>query len=159
MNIETPIRSAAVFDPVAFFDGRVEASGMVTDFRGRITRRFVARFDGEQVAPDAIEIREQLRYLDGGMDIRNWRIARTGEGVWRADADGLVGSARITRDDDHPGDSRWAYTMAIPVNGKSIRFAMEDIMSMVSADEMVAQTPMRKFGLTLATITSCYRRP
>jgi hypothetical protein len=157
MNIETPITANIAFDPLEFFSGIVEASGMVVDFRGRITRSFTARFDGERTG-DAIRIREVLHYNDGAKDVRLWHITPISEGVWSAAAEGLDPPAIIRRDIAHPARNRWAYTMRVPVQGRMIRFAFEDIMTQTGPDNMVAITTMKKFGLTLAHLSSEYRR-
>jgi hypothetical protein len=157
VNISTPILAQLHFDPLDFFHGLVDASGMVVDFRGRITRSFIARFEGERQA-DAIRIRESLNYSDGVREYRLWHIAPFGEARWSARADGLVGSAIIARDAQNAAQSRWTYQMDIPVSGRTFRFGLQDIMTLVAPDRMVAQTPMKKFGLTLATISSEYRK-
>jgi Protein of unknown function (DUF3833) len=158
MNIESPIVRALVFDPLDFFDGMVDASGMVADFRGRVTRRFTATFDGQRLADDAIRIAEVLTYGDGLKEYRSWQISRLSPDSWRARAEGLAGDGLIRRSDKELAESRWTYDMDIPVNGFSFRFGFEDIMTMVSLDEMVALTPMKKLGLTLGHIASSYRR-
>jgi hypothetical protein len=157
VNISTPIVAQLQFDPLDFFNGLVEASGMVVDIRGRITRSFTGRFDGERQG-NGIRIRESLTYNDGVREHRLWEMTPNGADSWNASADGLVNGARIARDPQNAAHSRWTYQMDIPVAGRVIRFALQDIMTLVAPDRMVALTPMKKFGLTLATISSEYRK-
>jgi hypothetical protein len=157
MNMILPVETALRFDPLDFFDARVEASGMVVDFRGRITRSFTARFDGVR-AGNSINIREKLVYDDGASDQRTWDIQLASPDSWNASANGLVGGAVIRRDPAKPAHSHWTYKMDIPVAGRSLRFAMEDIMTLLEPNRMVALTPMTKFGIKFAHIASEYRR-
>jgi hypothetical protein len=157
MNMTLPVETALSFDPLDFFDARVEATGMVVDFRGRITRSFTARFDGSR-SDNSIEIREKLIYDDGSSEQRLWHIHPASPDSWNAAANGLVGNAIIRRDPAKPAQSRWTYKMDIPVAGRNLRFAMQDIMTMVEPNRMVALTPMTKFGIKFAHIASEYRR-
>jgi hypothetical protein len=157
MNMTLPIVAGLAFDPLTFFDGCVKASGMVVDLRGRITRRYTARFDGKRQG-DVIAIDEKLIYEDGAADQRHWQIRLTKPGCWIAVADGLVTDAVIQCDAADPAQSRWTYMMDIPVRGRKLRFAMEDIMTLVEPNRMLALTPMKKFGIKFAHITSEYRR-
>ena len=158
MNIETRLKKALAFDPLDFFEGHVAASGMVVDFRGRVTRRFTATFDGKRDSAQVIGISEVLTYGDGLKEFRNWKISTSGPDVWRAQADGLAGDGLIQRSSSNPAESRWTYQMDIPVHGRSWRFGFEDIMTMTSPDDMVALTPMKKLGITLGHIASSYHR-
>ncbi len=157
MNISMPIVAHLIFDPLDFFDGLVDASGMVVDLRGRIIRSFTGRFDGTR-SGDSISIREALVYNDGSREHRLWHITSCADGVWSARAEGLLGDPMIRRDAQNPAHSRWTYQMDIPVSGRALRFSLQDIMTLVAPDRMVALTPMKKFGFTLAHISSEYRK-
>jgi Protein of unknown function (DUF3833) len=157
MNMILPVEAALSFNPLDFFAARVEATGMVVDFRGRITRSFTARFDGVR-NDQSIDIREKLIYDDGNIDERLWHIQAVSPDSWSAAANGLVGGAIIRRDPLKPAQSRWTYKMDIPVSERNLRFTMQDIMTLVEPNRMVALTPMTKFGIKLAHIVSEYRR-
>jgi hypothetical protein len=157
MNIQAPVRQT-LFDPLDFFEGDVAASGMVVDWRGQVTRSFTALFSGHRAGPDEIAIFEQLSYSDGASEHRRWTISHAGEGLWQGTASGLATPVLIRRLADTPAQSRWTYDMDIPIGGREMRFAFEDIMIQVSEREMIALTPMRKLGITLARISSSYRR-
>jgi hypothetical protein len=144
-----------VQDPTAFFEGRVEAHGFVCDWKGRLRRQFSAIFDGHS-DERGISINEVLTYTDGGVDHRTWRIEPNGADGFTARADGVIGVADIRR--VRPTETRWTYQMDLPINGRNMRFAFEDIMVQVDADTIVVDTPIRKFGLRVAGITTIYKR-
>jgi Protein of unknown function (DUF3833) len=156
-NMTMSIEKNLFFDPLEFFNARVEATGMVVDFHGRITRSFTAGFDGIR-SGNAIDIKEKLIYNDGTVEQRQWHIHMVSAAHWIGTTNGLVGEALINRDKQNPAQNRWRYKMDIPVGGRARRFDMEDIMTLVEPDRMLALTPMRKFGIKLAYISSEYRR-
>lgn len=157
MNMTMPIATVLHFDPLNFFDARVEATGMVVDFRGRITRNFVASFDGVR-SGNSIDIHERLIYNDGITEQRQWHIRAASSACWIGTTNGLVGEALIERDTQSPAQNRWRYKMDIAVGKRVLRFDMEDIMTLVEPGRMLALTPMRKFGIKLAHIATEYRR-
>jgi hypothetical protein len=152
-----PIMREMHFNPLQFFNGLVEASGMVMDFRHQITRSFIARFEGS-MASDTMIVNEQLSYSDGEVDHRLWHFKAMGPRSWSATANGIIGTAIIKTSDNNPAHSRWTYQMDVPMKNRTLRFAMQDHMTLVEPNRMVALTPMKKFGLTLAHITSEYRK-
>jgi Protein of unknown function (DUF3833) len=152
-----PVESNLIFDALDFFDARVEATGMVVDFRGHITRSFAARFDGVR-SGNAIDIHETLTYNDGANEQRHWHIRAVSTARWIGTTNGLVGAALIERDSRNPAQNRWRYKMDIAVGKRMLRFDMEDIMTLVEPGRMLALTPMRKFGIKLAHISTEYRR-
>ncbi len=157
MNMALPTENALVFDPLDFFDARVDATGIVVDFRSRITRSFIARFDGVRTG-STINIHEKLTYNDGVSEQRQWHIRAASATRWIGTTNDLVGEANIERDRQNPAQNRWRYKMDIPVGGRALRFDMEDIMTLVEPGRMLALTPMRKFGIKVAHIASEYRR-
>jgi Protein of unknown function (DUF3833) len=157
MEITVPNVSSLRFDPLTFFEGVVESCGMVVDFRGRITRRYAARFEGAR-QDNSLCIEEHLNFSDGVTEQRHWKIHRSTPGHWIAIADGMATAAMIRCDTADPAQSRWTYKMDLPVRGRTCRFAMEDIMTLVEPNRMLALTPMKKFGIKIAYISSEYRR-
>jgi Protein of unknown function (DUF3833) len=145
-----------VFDPVAFFTGRVACDGFITDRASRVRRCFTILFDGKRTG-DAIDIAEALYFNDGEVQYRQWHIKPAGAHQWLGTANDIPtpivikpGQSRI--------ESRWTYGMALPIGGRQISFAFEDVMVMITPNQMTALTYVRKFGITVAQIVTSYRR-
>lgn len=156
MNVETRIRPVASFiaDPLAFFDGRVEAHGFFADRAGTVRRRFTASFIGSAAA-DSIAIDEVLIYDDGEICRRAWALARDGEG-WRGTATDVAGELVISRLSNQ--ETRWRYEMDIPLGRRAIRFQVEDCMVQSTPEDWVSLTTIRKFGIAVGRIACTYRR-
>ncbi len=159
MNLESKITPAAAlvlqpFDPLRFYDGHVGAKGFVVRRNGDLVRTFVAQFSGVR-DKDSITIHEVIDYDDGDQDLRHWHITKSGKGIWTANVEGLVGVCTI-RSGKRLEECRWSYRMKVPIKNRLIAFDFEDIMVSLSESEMVSLTPMKKFGITVATINCRY---
>lgn len=161
MNIERRIfpdtRAVELqFDPMHFFAGDVMCDGFVIDRMSRVRRSFVISFFGTRT-DDKLTVEETICFHDGEITHRNWEFVATGDGAWIAHANDIPGDITIRRG-AHAGESRWRYSMTLPVAGRNSLFSFEDVMVMTSATQLTAVTHIRKFGIGLAQIISSYRK-
>ncbi|MCB1746188.1 MAG: DUF3833 domain-containing protein [Gammaproteobacteria bacterium] len=154
VRVEDYAETAPAFDPRRFFDGEVQAWGIVQDWRGRVVRRFAVDIRGQRDG-DAIVLDESFRYADGERDTRTWRITPDGDGTYAGRADDIVGSAR-----GEAGGSamRWRYAMDLAVDGRTWRVAFDDWMWQLDERVLVNRSRIRKFGLTVAEVTLFMQR-
>jgi hypothetical protein len=162
MNMQTKISDDAAashgfaFDPVIFFQGRVACDGFIIDRASRVRRTFTILFEGTQ-AGDAVDIAEILYFNDGEIQHRQWHIKPDGPGRWHGTANDIP-TPIVIQQGSRLSDSRWTYGMALPISGRQINFAFEDVMELIAPSHMSALTYVRKFGFTVAQIISSYRR-
>ncbi|MEQ8493141.1 MAG: DUF3833 family protein, partial [Gammaproteobacteria bacterium] len=86
LRLEDYADATPQFDPRTFFDGRVQAWGVVQDWRGRVVRRFEVDIAGHREG-DGVVLEEDFVYANGERDQRTWHISPDGAGrfVGRAD--------------------------------------------------------------------------
>ncbi|MGM9483177.1 DUF3833 domain-containing protein [Roseateles sp. NT4] len=137
------------FDLRSFFNGPLTAKGMFTDRAGRVVKRFsvqmVARWDG-----DAGVLDERFQYSDGTTQRRVWRLRATGQGRYVGTADDVVGEAA----GESAGNAfRWAYTLALPVDGRVWDVALDDWMFLLDERTVLNRSSMSKFGLHVGDVT------
>lgn len=161
MNIEPRFIAAnaiqdLAFDPVQFFDGKVACDGFIADRGGRVRRSFPILFTGSRNG-DGIDIFETMYFNDGEVMERRWHIEPESAGHWHATANDIPGPIAIERG-RHPGESRWTYSMALPIGGRPLSFDFEDVMVMAGPGLVTAVTHIRKFGIKVAEIITCYRQ-
>ncbi len=137
------------FDLRSFFDGPLTAKGMFTDRAGRVVKRFsvkmVARWDGDVGVLD-----ERFQYSDGTTQRRVWRLRATGPGRYVGTADDVVGEAA----GESAGNAfRWAYTLALPVDGRVWDVALDDWMFLLDERTVLNRSSMSKFGLHVGDVT------
>ncbi|MEM8798902.1 MAG: DUF3833 family protein [Pseudomonadota bacterium] len=159
MNMISPIEQiddTQEFTLERLFVGTVDMMGYVVDFRGQITRRFVAEATGHLGDKGVITIDEELRYLgDGEPETRQWVLTPRGTG-YRAETHQLVGPGTIKR--VSASTLEWSYDIKIPVNGNEITVKMVDQMVGLGDGRATALTKITKFGLPVGKIVSSYVR-
>lgn len=144
-----------VLDLAQYFQGQTKGWGMVQDWKGEVTRRFVVtiegRFEGDQGVLD-----ESFVWSDGEKQKRIWRLKRLGPGLWSGAADDVVGQAK----GEIRGNAlRWQYTLAVPVDGRSIELQFDDWMHLIDNEVMINKATMTKFGIPVGQVTLAFRRP
>lgn len=87
---------AQVFRPELFFAGTTRASGVLTDPSGRVTGRFTGTTLGRRDRDGSVTFDQTIRFDDGTIRQRRWRIVRTGPDSIEATGTDLVGTARGT---------------------------------------------------------------
>lgn len=136
-----------------FFNGHLEAYGIVQDYKGKVARRFRAdilgSWDGEQGLLD-----EQFSFDDGEEQHRCWQIDRMGN-RYQGTAGDVVGMA----EGEVAGNAlNWQYTLAVPVNGKTWNLKLNDWMFLVDENNLINRASMYKFGLEVGEITLYIRK-
>jgi len=142
------------FDPLEFFDGALEAHGLVQDWRGRVTRRFVVALQGRRNG-DEVVLEEDFRYDDGERAERTWHIVRTAEGQWEGRAEDIVG---VARGETAGNAMRWRYDMDVTVDGATWRISFDDWLWLIDEHHLVNRSRLRKFGLDVGEVTLSMRR-
>jgi len=137
-----------------YFNGTIDGYGIFTDRAGKVVRRFTvviqASWSGDQGLLD-----EDFIYSDGTKEKRVWRLTRLSDGSYTGTAGDIVGQARgVAR-----GNTlNWAYTMALPVDGRVIEVQFDDWMYLMDDTVMLNKAEMRKFGIRLGEVTLAFKK-
>lgn len=132
-----------------YFDGNIKAWGLVQDWRGRVT----ARFDVDMVGSwegNVGKLEEEFQYYDGKKQQRTWIITKNDDGTYEGTAGDIIGKAT----GETKGSAvNWAYTMDIPVDGKTYRLKLDDWMWQMNDGVLINRSYLKKFGITVAELT------
>lgn len=142
------------FDLPEFFDGRVQAWGIVQNWRGHVTRRFTCTIDGTH-ADGVLTLNEQFEYADGERSTRRWEIRTLPNGRVEGEANDVLGTAvgRLS------GNAmRWRYSMDLPVENTTYRVNFDDWMWRLDDRTLVNRTDIVKFGVTVGEVTIFMRK-
>ena len=142
-------------DLAQYFSGKTTGWGMVTNRSGEITRRFVVhiegRFDG-----NSGELDEHFDWSDGEKQRRVWKLEKIGPRQWKGRADDVIGEAQ----GEIAGNTlRWRYTLAVPIDGRTIHLDFDDWMVLVDEKVLLNKAQFSKFGLYLGEVTLAFQRP
>ena len=141
-------------DLQTYFNGTVDAWGMFTDRGGKVVKRFTVVLVGRWQGNDGV-LEEDFLYSDGTRQRRVWRIRKLDDGQYSGRADDVVGEAK----GQARGNAlRWAYTLALPVDGRVWHVQMDDWMYLVDERVMLNRTAMSKFGIGLGEVTISFSK-
>lgn len=154
VDVATYAKNGPPFALERYFDGLVDAHGMVQDRSGRVIRRFVVTLEGRWQGDEGV-LDEQFVYDDGERQKRIWRIRRLGDGRYSGAADDVVGTA----DGNAAGNAlNWRYTMALPVDGRVWHIDFDDWMYLIDERVLLNRAVMSKFGIRVGEITLSFTK-
>lgn len=148
----TPADCAAdkpALDLKTCFNGERQARGIFTDRAGKVVRRFTVQMTGSWQG-QAGTVDERFTCSDGKTERRVWRLTDEAGSRWLGRADDVVGVAegRLA------GNAlNWRYTMALPVDGKTVEVQFDEWMYLMDSRVMLNKALMSKFGTHLAEVT------
>ncbi|MEP6771404.1 MAG: DUF3833 domain-containing protein [Polaromonas sp.] len=132
-----------------YFNGTLDAYGIFTDRSGKVVKRFKVVMTCTWKG-DAGVLDEVFSYSDGTTQRRIWRLTRHANGRYTGQADDVVGNA----EGQQSGNAfNWAYTLALPVDGRVIDVQFDDWMYLVTDKIMLNKAAMRKWGVGLGEVT------
>lgn len=132
-----------------FLNGELTAKGIFTDRAGRVVKRFTVTMSGRWEGDSGV-LDERFQYSDGSTQRRVWRLKALGQGRYSGSADDVVGEAA----GESAGNAfRWAYTLALPVDGRVWNVTLDDWMFLIDARTVLNRSAMSKFGLHLGDVT------
>ncbi len=141
-------------DMKAFFNGPLEATGMVVDRGGQVTRRFsvtmTASWEGNVGTLD-----EQFFWDDGEQSERVWTLTSLGEGRFRGEAADVEGVAegRVSGPVLH-----WRYHLRLPEKQGGWLIHFDDTMALVTERELMNVAVMTKWGIEVGRVILSIRR-
>jgi hypothetical protein len=141
------------FDLQTYFNGTVDAYGVVTDRSGKVIKRFTVVLDCKWTGDTGV-LDESFTYSDGSKDKRIWTLKKTGD-RYIGTASDVVGEATGIAS----GNALlWSYTMALPVDGTVYKVKFEDWMFLMDNEVMINRAEMRWFGIKTGEITLSFRK-
>lgn len=132
-----------------YFNGPIEAWGLVQNRRGDVVRRFDIDLVGSW--NDGVgTLEEDFHYYDGETQKRIWTIRKTSENAYEGTADDIIGAAKGKANGNAV---RWAYQMDLPVGDNTFRVTFDDWMYLMNDGVLVNRSYIKKFGITMAELT------
>ena len=147
--IETYVGDTPRFDPRIYFDGDLDAWGVVHDWRGKVTRRFSVEIIG-QVDGDEVTLDENFLFNDGERSSRKWTISLLDDNVVLARADDVIGDAtgKLAGNAMSLG-----YLIDLTVDGRQYRVRFNDMLWQIDKDVLFNRAIIRKFGVKVGAVT------
>lgn len=153
VKLEDYQNTEPALDLSEFFNGHLEAYGVVQDYKGKVTRRFRADILGSWQGNEGV-LDELFFFADGEQQHRCWRLSKNGN-EYRGRAGDVVGEAvGMTA-----GNAlNWRYVLAIPVDDKVWNIKLDDWMFLVDENNLINRASLSKFGFEVGQITLYIRK-
>lgn len=153
-DVSTYAAQRPALDLRRYFDGLVTAHGIFSDRSGEVKRRFTVAMQCRWQGDDGV-LDEQFAYADGERQRRIWRLRHLGDGAYSGRADDVVGEAR----GQTSGNAfRWAYTLRLPIDGRTWEVDFDDWMYLIDERVMLNRATMSKFGLRLGEVQLAFTK-
>lgn len=147
-------RQQPQLDIFHYFRGKTEAWGMVQDRSGKQLRRFHVDIQGDVVG-DTLTLNENFVYDNGEKQQRVWHIRRISNDRYEGTAGDIEGVAR----GQASGNAfNWRYSMNVKADGNTWLLHFDDWMYLQDDTHLFNKTAMKKFGITVATVTLFFTR-
>lgn len=132
-------------EPEKFFDGRVEGWGFSENRWGSVNEWFEVEFRGETTGDTSVW-HETIRFEDGRVDERTWRIVRRGDQEYSVEPTGKISEGTGVA---YGSTVRWNYYLDVTYGGGEWTLWVDDWMHKKSEDTVVVRANLSRFGLTL----------
>ncbi len=153
-QVQDYARETPVLELRDYFNGTLDAYGIFTDRSGKVVKRFTVVMTCTWQGDNGV-LDEAFRYSDGTTQRRVWRLTRHADGRYTGQADDVVGTAEGRQS----GNAfNWAYTLALPVDGRIINVQFDDWMYLMNDKVMLNKAAMRKWGVGLGEVTLSFTK-
>ena len=140
--------------PEAFFDGALQAHGVVKNRGGKVIRSFNAEIKAHW-SGSVGTLEEDFVFDDGEKQRRVWTLTRQTDGRYIGTAGDVIGEAK----GEIAGNSMFLkYVLAVPYGNGTIKLTIDDRMYLVAPNILVNESEMRKFGLRVGQIILVIRK-
>jgi len=132
-----------------YFNGPIEAWGVVQDWRGRVVRQFNIKMTGTWNG-NIGTLAEHFEYYDGRTQERTWKIKKLDNGHYEGTASDIIEKA-IGREKGNT--AQWNYIMNLEVDQRVFRIKFDDWMWLMDDGVLINRSYLKKFGITVAELT------
>jgi hypothetical protein len=148
-SIEDYANTRPTLDLRTFFDGELNAYGMLQDRSGRLTRRFTAALSGSWQGETGVLV-EHFVFDDGEQQDRTWTLHHLGDGRYSGTAGDVQGTAAGAVSG---AVFQWQYQLQVPWRDDSIVVTLDDWLYMIDQQHLLNKTELRKFGFKVGELT------
>lgn len=136
------------FDVKQFFNGSLQAKGIVLDRSGTVTRRFSVEMIGSW-ENNRGTLAEWFVFDDGEKSERTWIIDKGKDGQYRGRANDIVGTAQ--------GQSsgfalRWDYQLDLRVDDSVYRVTFDDWLYQIDDRVVINRSYIKKWGVNVGEV-------
>ena len=137
-----------------YFEGSVEAWGLLQDRKGKVTRQFKADMFGK-FENNILTLEENFFWTDGEEQKRVWKIKKIDEHNYIGTASDVVGEAKGF---SYGSAFKFEYDLIIPIKGKNIKISFDDWIFKQDDKVAINRAKLTKFGFKVGELTVFFRK-
>ena len=154
MKIDDFANTEPEFNLMQFFEGNVEAWGIVEDRFGNLKRQFKVDMNGT-IRDGVLTLEEDFIYADGEKDKRIWQFSKLDERSYKGLANDIIGEA-IAKERGNAFNMK--YKMDLDLGFSVLRVGFNDWMYRIDKETIINKASISKFGFNIATVTLFFRK-
>ena len=136
------------FDIEEFFTGELKGWGLVTDYKGKVTRRFTVDMNASWEGNRG-ELYELFKYQNGETQERTWYLEKRENNINVGTASDVVGEAV----GEQSGFAfKWKYKLLIDTQDGQTAVNLDDWLYQINSDALISQAKIRKFGFPVGEV-------
>lgn len=137
-----------------YFNGDIQAFGVVQNFQGKVIRRFEVKMTGSW-QEDTGTLIEHFIYDDGEKQERTWIIKKVGDNKFEGRAADILDVATGICSGNA---MQWKYKMDLKVGNSTYKITFDDWMYLINDTVLINRSYLKKFGITVAELTLCMQK-
>ncbi len=137
-----------------YFEGQVEAWGMLQDRKGKVKRQFKANMFGK-FENNILTLEEEFFWTDGEKQKRVWNIEKIDEHNYIGKAEDVVGKAKGF---SYGSAFKFEYDLLVPFKGKNIKISFDDWIFKQDEEVAINRATLTKFGFKVGELTVFFKK-
>lgn len=142
------------FDIRSYFNGNLEAQGIIQDRGGKVIKSFKVKMKGSWQGNKG-KLEEYFVFSDGKNESRIWDLEMQNDHDFTGKAHDVVG---IAKGKQYGNAINMNYVLTIPVDDKKYDVKIKDWLYLTDEATAINVSKMTKFGFEVATLTICFKK-
>lgn len=142
------------FDIRNYFNGNLEAQGILQDRSGKVIKSFKVTMKGSWQENKG-KLEEEFSFSDGKKENRIWDLEMIDENNFTGKAHDVVGMAK---GEQYGNAVKMEYVLTIPVDGKKYDVRIKDWLFLTDETNVINVSKLTKFGFELASLTISFKK-
>ncbi len=153
-NIEIYKNNSPKFDVRKYFNGNLEAYGILQNWQGKVIRTFSVKMHASWQENQGI-LQEYFLFNDGEKQERTWQLTMQNDNSFTATASDVVNTAQGKQ---YGNAVKMDYVLAIPFGNKTYNFTIKDWLFLIDENSLVNVSTITKFGIPVAKLSIGFRK-
>jgi len=137
-----------------YFNGDMEAWGILQSRSGEVKRRFTVKMIGSWVG-DVGTLKEYFEFDNGEKQERIWTLTLDGKNTFKGKAADVIG---IAEGQQHGNGINMKYTLRVPVDTTTYDIKINDWLILLDERRLINISELTKFGFNVGRLTIFFEK-